>query len=170
MPKSGCSGNFYKILGIAVDYILCEKNKKYTEKVQWKCAKTAISGIFPVFSAGKFFLRNRTRPYFGHCYYAFLNKESVKTNDEISRKHKKNGFSGIFPAFWKSGSGIFGRNKLFFENWARSHFRHCHFASVCKISWKNIKYSSRNSRNPVFFRRKSAVPAIFRKFRLQKSV
>ena len=29
-----CSDNFYKILGIAINYILCEKNKKYTEKVQ----------------------------------------------------------------------------------------------------------------------------------------
>ena len=36
------------------------KNKRYKEKVQWKCAKTAISGIFPTFSAGKrFFLKIR---------------------------------------------------------------------------------------------------------------
>ena len=49
-----------------------------------------ISGIF-----GRKNLKNRTRPYFGHCYYAFLNKESVKTNDEISRKCQK----PVFPAF-----------------------------------------------------------------------
>ena len=58
---------------------------------------------------------------------------------------------------------------MFFENWAPPHFRYCRFASVCKISWKNIKYSSRSSRNTVF-RWKSAVRAIFREFRLQKSV
>ena len=85
----GCSGNFYKILGIAINYILCEK----------------------------------TRPCFGHCYYAFLNihtyihnfiplservklwqffflnKKLVKTDDEISNERQKTGFSGIFPAF-----------------------------------------------------------------------
>ena len=30
----GCFGNFYKILVIAIYYILCEKNNKYREKVQ----------------------------------------------------------------------------------------------------------------------------------------
>ena len=47
-------------------------------------------------------------------------------------------------------SGIFGRKNTFFENRAQSHFRHWHFASMCQISWKNIKNSSRNSRNTVF--------------------
>ena len=40
---------------------------------------------------------------------------------------------------------------------------------VCKTLWKNIKYSLRNSRKTVFGR-KSAVPVIFREFRLQQSV
>ena len=44
-------------------------------------------------------------------------------------------------------SGIFGRKNMLFENRAPSHLRYCHFASVCQISWKNIKYSSRNSWN-----------------------
>jgi hypothetical protein len=39
---------------------------------------------------------------------------------------------------------------MFFENRARPHLRHCHFASSCHISWKNIEYGSRNSRNTVF--------------------
>ena len=34
--------------------------------------------------------------------------------------------------------GIFSRKKMFFENRAPSHFRYCHFTSVCKFSWKNI--------------------------------
>ena len=69
-------------------------------------------------------------------------------------KMPKTRFSGIFPAF--------SAEKIFFENWSPSYFRYCHFTSVCKIWWKNIKYSSRNSRNTVF-PVKSAVPAIFRK-------
>ena len=71
--------------------------------------------------------------------------------------------------FFRHISGIFGQKSLLIENRALSYFRYWHFASVCKILWKNIKYSSRNSRNTVF-RRKSAVPTIFRKFRIQNSV
>ena len=46
-------------------------------------------------------------------------------------------------------SGIFDRKSTLTENSALSYFRYCHFALVCKISWKNIKYSSRDSRNTV---------------------
>ena len=81
----GCSGNFYKILGIAVNFILWEKNniqKESNENVQ----KRRFPAYFRYFRPEKkFFLKNRARPYFDHYYYAFLNKESVKTNDEISR-------------------------------------------------------------------------------------
>ena len=52
--------------------------------------------------------------------------------------------------FFRHISGIFGRKKIFFENRNPSHFGHYHFASVCKISWKNIKHSSRYSRFTVF--------------------
>ena len=52
-----------------------------------------ISGIF---GRKKVFLKNRTWPCFGHCCYAFLNKKSVKTDDEISNKRQKTSFSGIF--------------------------------------------------------------------------
>jgi len=39
---------------------LFEKATKYKERIQRKFAKTAISGIFPAFSAGKkFFLKIR---------------------------------------------------------------------------------------------------------------
>ena len=48
-------------------------------------------------------------------------------------------------------SSIFGRKKIFFENRALPQFMYYYFASVCKFSWKNIKYSLRNSRNTVFF-------------------
>ena len=75
-----------------------------------------ISGIF---GWKKVFLKNRSRSCFGHCYCAFLNKKSVKTNDEISRKHRKTEFSGIF-----------GRKNTFLENRAPSYFRYSHFACV----------------------------------------
>ena len=52
--------------------------------------------------------------------------------------------------FFRRVSGIFSRKNKFFENRALSHFRYFHFASVRKFSWKNIKYSSKNSRNTVF--------------------
>ena len=65
-----------------------------------------------------------------------------------------------------SNSGIFGwkiivfrQKNMFFKNRAWSHFRHWHFAIVCKISRRNIKYSSRYQEIP-FLWRKSAVPAI----------
>ena len=67
-----------------------------------------ISGIF---GRKKVFLKNRARPYFDYCYYAFLNKESVKTNDEISKKCQKTGFSGIFPAF-SAGKICFSKIRL----------------------------------------------------------
>ena len=92
--KIGCSGNFYKILGIAINYISCEK----TRIIKKKSNENVLKRRFPAFSAGKVFLKNRTRPCFGHCYYAFLNKKSVKTDDEISSKRQKTGFAGKFPA------------------------------------------------------------------------
>ena len=55
-----------------------------------------ISGIF---CRKKTFLKNQTRPCFEHSEYETLCKKSEKTNDEISKKYQKTGFSGIFPAF-----------------------------------------------------------------------
>ena len=34
--------------------------------------------------------------------------------------------------FFRHISGIFGRKNMFFKNRARSHFGHCHFASLCQ--------------------------------------
>ena len=54
-----------------------------------------ISSIF----GRKNFFSKSDRLCFEHSYYASLCKKSEKTNDEISRKRQKTGFSGIFPAF-----------------------------------------------------------------------
>ena len=105
----GCSENFYKILGIAIIYILCKKNKKYTEKVQWKCAKTA---------------------YFRH----FRPEKNVfRKSDSVT--------------FWILPFRIIVQN----------------FMKKYEVQLKKFK-------KYCFFRRKSAVPAIFREFQLQKSV
>ena len=77
------------------------KNEKYIEKVQWKCAKMAISGIFPAFPAEKYFSQKLDS--------ASMWKKSVKTNDEISRKCQK----PIFPAYFQHFSaGKVGQLKL----------------------------------------------------------
>ena len=41
------------MVGIVISNVLSEKTTKYKGKVRTKSAKTAISGIFPVFLAGK---------------------------------------------------------------------------------------------------------------------
>ena len=64
------------------------------------CKNSDFRRISGIFGRKKDFLKNRAWPYFDYCYYTFLNKESVKTNEEILRKHQKTGFSGIFPAFF----------------------------------------------------------------------
>ena len=61
------------------------------------CKNSNLRHISGIFGQKKVFLKNRTRPYFGHCYYAFLYKESVKTNDEIARKRQK----PVFPAYFR---------------------------------------------------------------------
>ena len=38
------------MVGIDINKVLCEKTTNYKKKVQWKSAKTAISGIFLAFS------------------------------------------------------------------------------------------------------------------------
>ena len=71
--------------------------------------------------------------------------------------------------FFQHISGIFGRKNMFFENQAQSHYRYYHFASVCKPHEK-IWSTAREIQETPFFRRKSSLPAIFRKFRIQKSI
>ena len=106
-----CSGDFYKTLGIAINYISCEKTRNIQKKSDENVQKRRFPAYFRYFRPEKVFVKNRTRPYFGHCYYTFLNKESIKTNDEISRKCQKPSFSGIFPAF-SAGKICFSKIRL----------------------------------------------------------
>ena len=79
---------------------LCKNQRNIEKKCDKNLHKTAISGIFPLFSAGKNFF---SKIGFGHVLgianTRLCAKNQKKTNDEISKKCQKTGFSGIFPAF-----------------------------------------------------------------------
>ena len=97
----------------------------------------------PRFSAEKkFFSKIRL----GHVLSIPNTHLCAKNQEKLMMKSRENAKKPVFPAYFRH----FRPENMFFENWAPSHFRHCYFATVCKISWKNIKYSSRNSRNTVF--------------------
>ena len=86
------------------------KKQEIYRKSPMKMCKKAISGIF-----GSAFLKNRTRPYFGHCY---LCKQSEKTNDEISRKCQK---LGCFRHFWPV-KYVFPKYKVQLEKSNKYHY------------------------------------------------
>ena len=96
---------------------------------------------FPAFSPGKeLFSKFGLGHVLSIANTHLCAKKIEETNDEISRKCQKTGFSGIFPAF-SAGK------KMFFENWAPSHLGHCHFASLCQKSEKTNEPISRKAGN-----------------------
>ena len=128
-----CSGNFQKILGIAINRVLCEKKNK--EIVHLKSERTAISGIFPE-------SQKLDSGMFWALIICIVVQKIRKNNDEISRKCQNTGLLAYFH-------NIFGRKKtFFFKNRALSQYKY--FVSMCKISRKNMKQSSRNSRKTVY--------------------
>ena len=143
LESSGCKNQFYWQLNHAWSWVLlsmmflCEKTKKYKEKVQWKSTKMAISGIFPAFSAGKKFF---SKIGLGHVLSIANTHLCAKNQKKLMMKSRKNAKKPVFPAYFRH----FRPEKMFFENRALSYFRYCHFGLVCKISRKNIKYSLRN--------------------------
>ena len=100
-----------------------KRTTKYVEKVQRKSAETAISSIFPV---EKIFSRKSDLAMF----WALLKHIFEKKIKKLMTKSWGNAKKLVFPVYL-----------------AETHFRHYRFPSVCKFSWKNIKYKSRNSRN-----------------------
>ena len=92
----GCSGYFYKIFGIAINYILCEK--KWKEKAQWKCAKTAISGIFMAFSAGKIFF---SKIGLDHVLSIPNTHLCAKIQEKLILKSRENAKKPVFPAYFR---------------------------------------------------------------------
>ena len=92
-----------------------KKTTKCKEKVRGKCAKTAISGIFPAFSVRKKLFSKVGLGHASSIPNTHLCAKSQKKLDEISRKcQKKNGFPAYFRhlrpekyVFRKSGSVTF---------------------------------------------------------------
>ena len=103
-----------------------------------KISKTAISGIFPAFSAGKkFFLK------IGLCHVLAIANMHLCAKCQKTEKLEK------MPKnrFFRHISGIFGRERSFFENRAPSHFGHYYFASLCQKSEKTNEPISRKAGN-----------------------
>ena len=119
---------------------LSEKTTKYKGKVRTKSAKTAISGIFPAFSAGKkFFSKIGLGHIMGIANTHLCAKNQKKLMKESRENVKKLGFRHI--------SGIFDRKKIFSGNQAPSYFGDCHFASLCQKSAKTNEPISRKAGN-----------------------
>ena len=71
--------------------------------------------------------------------------------------------------FFRHISGIFGRKKIFLKIGLR-HILDIIILRQCTKFHEKISSTARDIQEILFFRRKLAVPAIFRQFRLQKSV
>ena len=113
------------MVSIAINNVFVWKNNEIWKKnPKQNLQKRRVAAYFRHFRPKKNFLKNRILSCFEHYYYASLCKKSEKTNDKISRKCQKIGFSSIFSAF--------PAKNFFFENRAPSHFGHCHFASLCE--------------------------------------
>ena len=74
----------------------------------------------------------------------------------------KNGFSGIFPAFWAE--------KIFISKIGLCHILDPNILHQCAKFHEKISSTARDIQEIPLFRQKLAVPAIFKKFRLQKSI
>ena len=77
---------------------LSEKTTKYKEKVRTKSAKTAISGIFPAFSAGKEFFSKIRLGHVLSIANAHLNGKNQK---KIMMKSRENAQKLVFPAYFR---------------------------------------------------------------------
>ena len=82
---------------------LSEKTKKYKEKVRKKSAITAISGIFPVFSAGK---KLFSKIGLGHVMSIVNTLLCAKSWKKLMMKSRENAKKPVFPAF-SSGNEFF---------------------------------------------------------------
>ena len=89
------------------------KITKYVEKVQRKSAETAISGIFPAFSAGKRFF---SKIGLSHILGIANTRLCAKNQEKQMMKSRENAKKPVFPAYFrhfrpkkyvfrKSGSG-----------------------------------------------------------------
>ena len=78
---------------------LSEKTTKYKGKVRTKSAKTAISGIFPVFSAGKNFL---SKIELGHVMSIANMHLCTKNWKKLMMKSQEMAKKPVFPAYFRN--------------------------------------------------------------------
>ena len=91
---------------------LSEKTTEYKEKVRTKFAKTAISGIFPAFSAGKkFFSKIRLGNVMGIANTHLCAKKWKKLMMKSRENAKKPGFPAYFRHF-RPKKNIFRKSGL----------------------------------------------------------
>ena len=143
------------MVGIIIHNVLVWYNSEIWGKNPTKSAKTAISGIFPPFSARKnSFLKSDSAMFRVLLIRIFVQKIWKKLTIK-SRENSKNRFFRHFGpkiSFSKIGlRHIFGITIL--HQFAKFHVK--------------IWSTAPDIQEIPFFRRKLAVPAIFRKFRLQ---
>ena len=131
------------IMGVIIDqlclWVKKQRNiwKKHNENLQ----KRRFPPYFQNFRTEKIFF---LKFWLGHIL-TIVNKhlwalKSEKTNDKISRKCQKTGFSGIFPAF--------STGKIFFSKIGLLHILNLIILRQCAKF--HVQYSSRYSRNTVF--------------------
>ena len=106
---------------------LREKTTKDKEKSPMKIYKNGnFRHISSIFGRKKIFLKNWTKIFWALLIRIFEQK-NLKKQMMKSRENAKNSvFLAYFWHFWPE--------KYVFRKRAMSHFRHCHFAPVCKIS------------------------------------
>ena len=122
---------------------LSEKTTKYKGKARTKSAKTAISGIFAVFSAGKnFYQKSDLAMLWALLICIFVQKIGKKLMMK-SRKNAKN-------RFFRHISGIFGRKK-FLSKIGLDHVMSIANMHLWAKNWKTLMMKSReNAKHLVF--------------------
>ena len=88
--------------------LLSEKTTKYKGKVRTKCAKTAISGIFPAFSAGK---KIFSKIGLGHIMGIANTHLCAKNQKKLMKESRENVKKPSFPAYFR----YFQPGKIFFR-------------------------------------------------------
>ena len=132
-------------------------------KDRTKSAKTAISGIFPAFSAGKkLFLKIGLGDVLGIANTRLCAKNQVK----LMMKSLKNAKKPVFPACFRH----FRPEKYVFRKSGSVTFQTLAFCISVPNFMKKYTVQLEKFKKYRFSGKKLAVQAIFRKFRLQKSV
>ena len=114
---------------------LCEKTTKYEEKTRTKSAKTAISGIFPAFSAFNFFLEIQL----GHILGIAFTHLCAKNRKKLMIKSRANAEKPVFPAYFR----YFRPEKYFVQKPGSVTFWASPFCIIVQKNQKKLMSQSR---------------------------